>query len=77
MSVYTTYFRVWACDERNPQQQQQQHTVPRAAAAPEVATVDVRPVTPKPDLGQLRRLPRQAMHLAGASPQTMKNYLRF
>ena len=75
------FFVFWACDERNPQQQKQ-HTVPRAAAAAtaaaaaaEAATVVVRTATPTPDLDQLRRLPRQAMYLAGASPRTIKNDL--
>ena len=33
--------------------------------------------TPTPDLGRLRRLPRQAMDRAGASPRTIKNAVLF
>ena len=32
----------------------------------------MRTATPTSDLGQLRRLPRQAMHRTGASPRTIK-----
>ena len=43
------------------------------AAAAEVATeFAVRIATPTPDLGQLRRLPRQAVHRVGTSPRTIK-----
>ena len=46
-----------------------------AAAAAAVVTVVVRIATPTPDLGQLRRPPRQAMHRAGTSPRTKKSTL--
>ena len=42
-----------------------------------IATVVVRTATPTPDLGHLRRLPRQAMHRAGASPRTIKKRFFF
>ena len=50
-------------------------TAAAAAAAAAVVTVVVRIATPTPDLGQLRRPPRQAMHRAGTSPRTKKSTL--
>ena len=52
-------------------------TAAAAAAAAAVATVFVRLATITRDLGQLRRLPRQAMHRAGTSRQTMRTRSSF
>ena len=43
--------------------------------AVEVAAVVVRTSTPTPDLGQLRRLPRQVVPRTGACPRTIRNTL--
>ena len=50
-------------------------TVPRAAAtaSSRSSNVVVRTATPTPDLGQLRRLPRQVMHRADVFPRTIEN----
>ena len=81
----------WACDETPSSCRRGTHnsiaatyrtsraetSAAATAAAAAVATVVVRIATPTPDLGQLRRLPRQAMHRAGTSPRTIKNALFF
>ena len=49
----------------------------RQQQAAETATVVVQTATSTPDLRQLRRLPRQARHRAGASSPTIKTALSF